>query len=91
MVFGAVANPSFGVDGSIEMIVEIGTLGHAAEKGTQFQGIRARCFKCVRGALLACRLLGRGQGRDGLPKARGRKYEKQGWDNAPSDVSRQPK
>jgi hypothetical protein len=45
MIFGTVANPGLGVDGAIQMIVEIGALGHGDEKGAQIKRIYARCFE----------------------------------------------
>src|SRR5271157_4135820 len=53
IVFGAVANPRFGVDGAGEVSVQVGAFGHSAEKFMQLERIRPRRLERARGATFA--------------------------------------
>src|SRR4029077_608834 len=51
-VFGAGANPSFGVDGAGEVAVEVSAFGHAQEEVVKLERILADGFEGAGGALL---------------------------------------
>jgi hypothetical protein len=41
VIFGGGANPGFGVDGSGQVVVQVGALGHVQQKIAQLQGTGA--------------------------------------------------
>ena len=51
IVFGAGANPGFGVDRAGEMVVQVRALGHAGEKRVEVQRIGASKIERMRGAI----------------------------------------
>ena len=59
-VLDADADERLGIDRAVEMIVQIGALGHGGEKGTERQRIGAEGIEGFRGALLPSRLDGEG-------------------------------
>ena len=59
-ILAADADERLGIDRAVEMIVQVGALGHGGEKGAERQRIGAKGIEGFRGALLPSRLGGEG-------------------------------
>ncbi len=59
-VFAPDAEKGLGVNGAVQMIMQIGALGHAGEKSAERERVGAHAVQSLRGALFGGRLGGGG-------------------------------